>query len=1106
MSNSNSHRTPGAEEGPSIERHALIIHITLSLTFSLPGAPSVKSSNSSGKTKDKRPRRNYSPPAMHHVAPLPTKKKLPTTPSRSKTIGSVAPSVRSGGSDDTVGSARTARAVADSFPSMYQAPPLPTKKAKDLRTTSKSALDLRTPTRDTFSTLSGSSGSVSGGALSISPSMTNASLPPSTPVSDVEPRGGLRLPALSRRKSAPLHLPPLSSPSEPLPPALRDRAADHAPVRVNSFRSAPRVQTPTTRDGHTSDHLSRLDPAMPPQKVAPVASAQPDYVLGVVGSKACGKSALIKLAINAPDVEESRIVAASADGPTMTLASTTFCRGAVRILEINADELLDLSEIECEKWRLWPDGFPKLNGVAVCYDAQDQRSYNQAKQVLAGIGTSFTDPSFIAILLACKTDSIDESADAPPELSAERAAKLGAQYGVQFVRTTNRTPAGISHMVHTFQWMLDHLTKYRGTKRIIIIPRAKKAAGDTQQPTKSALVRTRSAGDLVSNWISDNSDAGARSAPNPTPPVFHPPPPPAEDAGRRSVGGESLMSFGFPKVPAMLPLSVPAPEVQQVPTPKPSEEVPHVRAPPLQLKIDGTPSEAPPRKLPAPLCMRWATPDELLDKLFFAGVSDDEPWFIFNFFLTYRLFMTPRTVLLSFQKRLRDLDDFPADPLLAGFVQQRLCELLQLWIEDYPNDFAAPGAPSALAAVVRTACESTHLMYYGSEFTYFLDELPCLADDAASWAFVSADTPVDDNESLYDFDLDFNHDFSFGGEPNGLFGDGQGLFDPGYSMAAAANGAVSPEEAGPEASRSPPTGATEFGGRRLTRNESLQSEMVVPRGMSPDARRGGVPPVLKALAGVAAQLLEFTPVEIAEEITRIETGLFLKIKPRDWVRRGVKEDKLGKPKSIVEMNAFFDRIGKWVMSVVVSLNRAQERAKLVTHLCDIAQALRALNNYSSLRAFHVGINCVCEAGDVVQSQVPEKTWRKYQSADKLLRVNENHLLYRMAVKNTFGAGIPSLEIHSSDLSRIGEMQNTNAEGQIHWAKFTHLGNNIHEINGFQERIREDGEYAFEPRPALAQLIMGTELLDMDVDRDLQHGYPVPMQTSTASKLHKYLRR
>ncbi|QRV98181.1 Ras guanine nucleotide exchange factor [Ceratobasidium sp. AG-Ba] len=1081
----NSLQAPGAEDARG--RPSVDVRISS-------GAPSVKSSsNSSGKSKEKKPRRNTSPVSFYAAPPM--KRKTPTTPSKVKLP---APSVRSGASDETFDSTRTARPKVNSEPaSLYHPAPLPSKKSKDLRSMSKSTLDLRTPTRDTFSVFSGSSGSGSAnGTSSMSPSVASTSLSPSTPVSE-EPKTGLRLPALSRRKSAPLHKPSVP-PSSELPPVPKDQA----PARVSSFRSAPRVQTPTTRDGNASDHVAL---AMPPQKVAPVVSTQPECVLGIIGSKGCGKSTLIKHAINAVETEESRIVAASADGPTMTLASTTFARGVVRILEINADELLDLSEIESDKWRLWPDGFPKLHGVAVCYDAQDEKSFNQAKQVLSGIGTSFTDPSFITLLIACKSDSLDESCNTP-EIIPERGSKLGTEHGARFLRATHRTPAGVNQMVNAVQWMLDHLAKFRGTKRVIIIPRSKKSApapATTELP-KSALARTRSAGDIISAWISDSSDAS-----RPTPPVFHPPPPPAqEETPRHSIGEESLLSFGFPKVPNTLPSPIPE-QVQQVPTPKPSEEAPQVRAPPLQLKIDGTPSEAPPRKQPAPLCMRWATPEELLDKLFFAGVSEDEPWFTFNFFLTYRLFMTPRTVLLSFQKRLRDLDEYSDDPILAGFVQQRLCELLQSWIEDYPNDFAAPGAPSALAAVVRTACENTHLMYYGSEFTYFLDELPGLTDDAASWAFVSADTPIEDADSVYEFDLDFNHDFD-----HGLFGDGQVLFDPGYSVAGAVNGNAAPveEPIAPEASRSPPVTASDFGGRRLTRNESIQDEMGV-RGMSPDARRG-VSPVIKMLASVAMQLLEYSPAQVADEITRLETELFLKIKPRDWVRRGVKEDKLGKPKSIIEMNAFFDRIGKWVMSLVVSLNRAQERARLVTHLCEVAHHLRNLNNYSSLRAFHVGINCVCEQGDVVQSQVPSTVWRKYQSADKLLRVNENHLLYRMAVKNTFGAGIPSLEVHSSDLTRIGEMPSTNAEGHIHWAKFTHLGNNIHEINGFQERIREDGQYAFEPNMSLMRLISDPELLDMDtiyercsqVDRDLQGGYPVPMPTSTASRIHKYLRR
>jgi hypothetical protein len=114
----------------------------------------------------------------------------------------------------------------------------------------------------------------------------------------------------------------------------------------------------------------------------------------------------------------------------------------------------------------------------VCYDAQDQRSYNQAKQILgtspahflcsaltfipAGIAHSCRDPSFITILVACKSDSLDHSLDPGPELPAERAAKLGSQYGAKFVQVTNRTAEGTSHMMQLLQWMIDHAATYLG--------------------------------------------------------------------------------------------------------------------------------------------------------------------------------------------------------------------------------------------------------------------------------------------------------------------------------------------------------------------------------------------------------------------------------------------------------------------------------------------------------------------------------------------------------------------------------------------------------------------------------------------------------------------
>lgn len=113
----------------------------------------------------------------------------------------------------------------------------------------------------------------------------------------------------------------------------------------------------------------------------------------------------------------------------------------------------------------------------------------------------------------------------------------------------------------------------------------------------------------MSTWMSDSSDAGARPftpVPAPAPAIMQPQPEPAAEvmsSGRHSTGEESLLSFGFPKVPTTVPTPTRSDEAMvpvRLPTPKLSEEIREARAPPLQLKIDGTPSEAPPRKPPAP--------------------------------------------------------------------------------------------------------------------------------------------------------------------------------------------------------------------------------------------------------------------------------------------------------------------------------------------------------------------------------------------------------------------------------------------------------------------------------------------------------------------------
>jgi hypothetical protein len=93
--------------------------------------------------------------------------------------------------------------------------------------------------------------------------------------------------------------------------------------------------------------------------------------------------------------------------------------------------------------------------------------------------------------------------------------------------------------------------------------------------------------------------------------------------------------------------------------------------------------------------LQYATLDEILDKLLFVSVSGDggcplssalfhtvyrptDPVFIQHFFLTFRRFASPRSVLLGMQKRMRQLSQETRDPLLAKFAQMRC--VLSSWV------------------------------------------------------------------------------------------------------------------------------------------------------------------------------------------------------------------------------------------------------------------------------------------------------------------------------------------------------------------------------------------------------------------------------------------
>ncbi|KAG2336650.1 ras GEF [Suillus weaverae] len=460
---------------------------------------------------------------------------------------------------------------------------------------------------------------------------------------------------------------------------------------------------------------------------------------------------------------------------------------------------------------------------------------------------------------------------------------------------------------------------------------------------------------------------------------------------------------------------------------------------------------------------QFATLEELLDKLLFLAVSGDDPTFISHFLLTYRRFASPRSILLAMQKRMRQLDNSTGDPIFASYAQMRICHLLETWIQAYPQDFAVPGAPGALHALVRSIFRKTYLLHYGSDFLPFLSHLPNITDTDAAWALKS-EIPVDESEDPYSIS---------DGEEETLVVETESP-STSRSLVARSNDNI-------------PSAASV---RERKSSLPLSAKIFIPVNSSHsqgDAQEISPKDFLNKLRSNAQILATFDCSAIAEEITRVETKLFMDIEPRHWLQYtlmpGRKDPELD---SISRFNAISNHLADWVVSLILCHDKPRSRARQIERFVDIAHELRALNNYSALRAFVAGINNSTFQGDETMEIFKNKTPDHYKnllSWDVLLQHRGAHQAYRMALKNTKGACIPALEVHMSDLIRAHEGNpnvNPDDPAKIHWGKFNMFGRLIQTTTHCQIQCQTNPDYCLPPQDRILKVIFNEYVMSEEM--------------------------
>ena len=172
------------------------------------------------------------------------------------------------------------------------------------------------------------------------------------------------------------------------------------------------------------------------------------------------------------------------------------------------------------------------------------------------------------------------------------------------------------------------------------------------------------------------------------------------------------------------------------------------------------------------------------------------------------------------------------------------------WIRDYPYDFAVRGTAGALSALVKSIIAKTYLIHYGLEFLPFLETLPNIVDKDASWA-LKVDSSTEESDDSYSM-LDEEEERSASSVPESP---------------------VVPSTSARPASPTQVSGIRE-------RKHSLPLSRSTPKSATP---YNGEPEysqkhILRELQRISAELFTLTSMDVAQEITRIQKGLFLNIR------------------------------------------------------------------------------------------------------------------------------------------------------------------------------------------------------------------------------------
>jgi len=214
------------------------------------------------------------------------------------------------------------------------------------------------------------------------------------------------------------------------------------------------------------------------------------------------------------------------------------------------------------------------------------------------------------------------------------------------------------------------------------------------------------------------------------------------------------------------------------------------------------------------------------------------------------------------------------------------------------------------------------------------------------------------------------------------------------------------------------------------------------------------------------KLLEIEPLELARQLTLMESQLYQKIKPMECLQRS-REQRTENVDNITTVIQTSNRIADWVAESVLSRTDSRRRAGTVKHLISVADRCRTLNNFSTTIAITSGLNTPpIRRLKRTWEQVNQPSMAQFGACEMTIDSNKNFTKYRQLMANVNPPCVPFIGVFLSTLQFIQDGNPDNLPGNlVNFRKRQKASEVINDIKRWQAQ-----SFNFQPIPSVIAYI------------------------------------